>query len=72
MTGPEPLVVVGDVLLDEDIEGVATRLAPDAPQVLYDGPPEGLETCPDPRVHQFVAGEAGERLRELAELRETS
>ncbi|APY85687.1 D-glycero-beta-D-manno-heptose 1-phosphate adenylyltransferase [Streptomyces alfalfae] len=28
--GPKPLVVVGDVLLDEDIEGVATRLSPDA------------------------------------------
>ncbi|RBM16131.1 D-glycero-beta-D-manno-heptose 1-phosphate adenylyltransferase [Streptomyces sp. PT12] len=26
-----PLVVVGDVLLDEDVEGEATRLAPDAP-----------------------------------------
>ncbi|RKN05680.1 D-glycero-beta-D-manno-heptose 1-phosphate adenylyltransferase [Streptomyces radicis] len=27
----KPLVVVGDVLLDEDVEGDATRLAPDAP-----------------------------------------
>ncbi|WP_228919364.1 PfkB family carbohydrate kinase [Streptomyces sp. DH20] len=36
MTGPEPLVVVGDVLLDEDIEGVATRLAPDAPAPVVD------------------------------------
>ncbi|MEY7980867.1 PfkB family carbohydrate kinase, partial [Streptomyces pilosus] len=31
MTALKPLVVVGDVLLDEDIEGVATRLAPAAP-----------------------------------------
>jgi phospholipid/cholesterol/gamma-HCH transport system ATP-binding protein len=38
-------------------------------QILYDGPPEGLETSPDPRVRQFVRGEAGERLRELAQNR---
>ncbi|WP_049579819.1 D-glycero-beta-D-manno-heptose 1-phosphate adenylyltransferase [Streptomyces sp. SBT349] len=30
-TSGKPLVVVGDVLLDEDVEGVAARLAPDAP-----------------------------------------
>ncbi|MFF9487998.1 D-glycero-beta-D-manno-heptose 1-phosphate adenylyltransferase [Streptomyces sp. NPDC014676] len=36
MTVPKPLVVVGDVLLDEDIEGVATRLAPDAPAPVVD------------------------------------
>ncbi|MFF8653781.1 D-glycero-beta-D-manno-heptose 1-phosphate adenylyltransferase [Streptomyces huasconensis] len=36
MTGPKPLVVVGDVLLDEDIEGVATRLSPDAPAPVVD------------------------------------
>ncbi|CAL9365835.1 Bifunctional protein HldE [Streptomyces sp. enrichment culture] len=36
MTGPAPLAVVGDVLLDEDIEGVATRLAPDAPAPVVD------------------------------------
>ncbi|MDQ1013729.1 D-glycero-beta-D-manno-heptose 1-phosphate adenylyltransferase [Streptomyces afghaniensis] len=36
MTGPEPLAVVGDVLLDEDIEGVSTRLAPDAPAPVVD------------------------------------
>ena len=35
-------------------------------QVIYDGPPDGLEDAPDPRVRQFVRGEAGERLRELA------
>jgi phospholipid/cholesterol/gamma-HCH transport system ATP-binding protein len=43
-----------------------SRLAADEPQVLYDGPPEGLEDHPDSRVRQFVRGEAGERLRELA------
>ncbi|MFF5426176.1 MULTISPECIES: D-glycero-beta-D-manno-heptose 1-phosphate adenylyltransferase [unclassified Streptomyces] len=31
-----PLVVVGDLLLDEDIEGEATRLAPDAPAPVVD------------------------------------
>ncbi|MFD5480967.1 D-glycero-beta-D-manno-heptose 1-phosphate adenylyltransferase [Streptomyces hawaiiensis] len=36
MTGPHPLVVVGDVLLDEDIEGVSTRLSPDAPAPVVD------------------------------------
>ncbi|MFC9909729.1 D-glycero-beta-D-manno-heptose 1-phosphate adenylyltransferase [Streptomyces sp. NPDC127197] len=36
MTGLKPLVVVGDVLLDEDIEGVATRLSPDAPAPVVD------------------------------------
>jgi phospholipid/cholesterol/gamma-HCH transport system ATP-binding protein len=48
------------------------RLEPDEPQVLYDGPPESLESCPDPRVGQFVRGEAGERLREMALLRTNS
>ncbi|MDT0442473.1 D-glycero-beta-D-manno-heptose 1-phosphate adenylyltransferase [Streptomyces johnsoniae] len=31
MTGHQPIVVVGDLLLDEDVAGDATRLAPDAP-----------------------------------------
>jgi|GEM_PF-35259 len=42
-----------------------SRLDADEPQILYDGPPGGLEDHPDPRVRQFVRGEAGERLREL-------
>jgi phospholipid/cholesterol/gamma-HCH transport system ATP-binding protein len=45
------------------------RLRPGEPQVVYDGPPEGLEDAADPRVRQFVRGEAGERLRELAQAR---
>jgi phospholipid/cholesterol/gamma-HCH transport system ATP-binding protein len=45
------------------------RLGPDESQVLYDGPPEGLEDHDDVRVRQFVRGEAGERLRELAQQR---
>lgn len=43
-----------------------THLTPGEPQILYDGSPEGLEACSDPRVRQFIRGEAGERLRELA------
>jgi phospholipid/cholesterol/gamma-HCH transport system ATP-binding protein len=46
------------------------RLEPDEPQVIYDGPPEGLQDHPDSRVRQFVRGEAGERLRELSQGRE--
>jgi phospholipid/cholesterol/gamma-HCH transport system ATP-binding protein len=45
------------------------RLKPGEPQIIYDGPPEGIEDFPDPRVHQFVRGEAGERLREMALMR---
>ncbi|QGV82097.1 D-glycero-beta-D-manno-heptose 1-phosphate adenylyltransferase [Streptomyces ficellus] len=36
MSAYKPLVVVGDVLLDEDIQGVSTRLAPDAPAPVVD------------------------------------
>lgn len=42
------------------------RLRDDEPQVIYDGPPSGLETAKDVRVRQFVRGEAGERIEELA------
>jgi len=42
------------------------RIGRGEPQLIYDGPPEGLEEAADPRVRQFVRGEAGERLRELA------
>jgi phospholipid/cholesterol/gamma-HCH transport system ATP-binding protein len=45
------------------------RLRPGEPQMIYDGPPDRLEDHPDPRVRQFVRGEAGERLRELAQAR---
>jgi phospholipid/cholesterol/gamma-HCH transport system ATP-binding protein len=47
-----------------------SRLKPGESQVLYDGPPEGIEEYHDARVRQFVRGEAGERLREMALLRE--
>jgi len=42
-----------------------SRLGPGEPQVLFDGPPEGLATAADARVRQFVEGEAGERLTEM-------
>lgn len=42
------------------------RLQGDESQVIYDGPPEGAFTSSDPRVSQFVHGQAGERLKELA------
>ena len=48
------------------------RLASGEPQVIYDGPPEEIENAADPRVRQFVRGEAGERLRELAQQRANS
>ena len=46
------------------------RLDPNEPQLIYDGPAEGLEEHPDPRVRQFVRGEAGERLKEMNTRRE--
>ncbi|GAB6164419.1 ABC transporter ATP-binding protein [Thermostilla marina] len=46
------------------------RLRPDEPQVLYDGPSAAIEQADDPRVRQFVRGEAGERLMEMRKQRE--
>lgn len=45
-----------------------SRLKPDEPQIVFDGPPDDLDDCGDPRVLQFVYGEAGERLMELRQL----
>ena len=45
-----------------------SRLRRDEPQVIFDGPAAGLERARDPRVSQFVNGEAGERLSEMHEL----
>jgi phospholipid/cholesterol/gamma-HCH transport system ATP-binding protein len=42
------------------------RLKPDEPQIVYDGPPSGLESSSDRRVRQFARGEAGDRISELA------
>ncbi len=41
------------------------RLRPGEAQVVYDGPPDRIEASPDPRVAQFVRGEAGERIMEM-------
>ena len=41
------------------------RLEPGDPQIIYDGPPDATFHHPDPRVSQFVNGEAGERLAEM-------
>jgi phospholipid/cholesterol/gamma-HCH transport system ATP-binding protein len=41
------------------------RLNEKEPQIIYDGPPDRIESCGDPRVTQFVRGEAGERLMEM-------
>lgn len=43
-----------------------SRLKPDEPQVLFDGTFEEIEACPDPRVQQFIRGEARDRIREIA------
>ncbi len=47
-----------------------SRLKDDEPQMIFDGPPEMLDRSGDSRVTQFVNGEAGERLMELARMAE--
>ena len=42
------------------------RLSPREPQILYDGPPRRIESSPDQRVIDFVRGDAGSRLLEMA------
>ena len=39
-----------------------SRLQPGESQVLYDGPPAGLASATDPRVREFVEGDARDRL----------
>jgi phospholipid/cholesterol/gamma-HCH transport system ATP-binding protein len=43
-----------------------SRLQPGENQVLFDATPEQLRECPEPRVRQFIEGEARDRLQELA------
>jgi len=43
-----------------------SRLQPGEPQILFDGTPEQLRDYHDPRVRQFIEGEARDRLQELA------
>ncbi len=42
-----------------------SRLEPDEPQIIFDGPPSQMERSRDKRVTQFIHGEAGERLQEM-------
>jgi phospholipid/cholesterol/gamma-HCH transport system ATP-binding protein len=42
------------------------RLKAGEAQVIFDGTPDELRACADPRVRQFVEGEARERLTEMA------
>ncbi len=44
------------------------RLGDDEPQVIFDGSLDQLQRHGDPRVRQFVRGEAGERLMEMRRL----
>jgi phospholipid/cholesterol/gamma-HCH transport system ATP-binding protein len=41
------------------------RLGPDEPQIIFDGTPDELQRSTDPRVRQFVEGQARERLQEI-------
>ncbi|MBY0588549.1 ATP-binding cassette domain-containing protein [bacterium] len=43
------------------------RLSPGESQILFDGPPAEILSSPDPRVTQFVRGEARDRLMELSQ-----
>jgi phospholipid/cholesterol/gamma-HCH transport system ATP-binding protein len=43
-----------------------SRLKQDEPQIIFDGSPKEIMSSKDKRVSQFVRGEAGERLEEMA------
>jgi phospholipid/cholesterol/gamma-HCH transport system ATP-binding protein len=47
-----------------------SRLDPGEPQIIYDGPAKAIDEASDPRVTQFVHGEAGERLMEMRKMAE--
>ena len=78
-----PLVVVGDALLDRDLDGRAERLAPDAPVPVVDDPAERcrpggaalaatlaatLDGRPVVLVTALAGDEAGAALRGLLDL----
>jgi phospholipid/cholesterol/gamma-HCH transport system ATP-binding protein len=44
-----------------------SRLRRGEPQIIFDGSPRQLDKTDDPRVSQFIKGEAGERLMEMQE-----
>ncbi len=43
-----------------------TRLKNGESQILFDGPPNAIDQAKDTRVSQFIRGEAGSRLKEMA------
>jgi phospholipid/cholesterol/gamma-HCH transport system ATP-binding protein len=43
------------------------RLGAEEPQILFDGRPADLANCADPRVRQFIEGEAGDRATQIEE-----
>ncbi|MEM7812393.1 MAG: ATP-binding cassette domain-containing protein [Planctomycetota bacterium] len=71
-TGATAIVVTHDMRTVERVADrvvmlePASRLAPDEPQVIYDGPPAGAFASTDDRVRRFVRGESSERLKQLA------
>jgi len=42
-----------------------SRLPPGEPQVIFQGTPHELDNSSDPRIRQFIEGQAGTRLSEL-------
>jgi phospholipid/cholesterol/gamma-HCH transport system ATP-binding protein len=44
----------------------AALLRPEEPQIVFEGTARELAESPDPRVEQFVNGNAGERIEELS------
>lgn len=42
----------------------ASKRQCDDPQIIFNGTPEAIDFCDDPRVAQFIRGEAGERSQE--------
>ncbi len=42
------------------------RLKNGEPQILFDGPPNAIDQSKDQRITQFIRGEAGSRLKEMA------
>ncbi|MEM1063164.1 MAG: ATP-binding cassette domain-containing protein [Planctomycetota bacterium] len=71
-TGATAIVVTHDMRTVERVADrvvmlePASRLAPDEPQVIYDGPPAGAFASTDDRVRRFVRGESSEKLKQLA------
>jgi phospholipid/cholesterol/gamma-HCH transport system ATP-binding protein len=43
------------------------RVKPDEPQVLFDGTPDQLKECTDPRVKSFVEGDARDRMEAMGD-----